>query len=345
MQRPDPDADVKPDSLTEISRRSWRYLTGRTLREFLEDDCLDLAAGLTYYGVLAVFPALIAVISLLGVFGQGPQSVTTILDILQRIIPASGLEVIQPFLEKLTQTSGATLGLVLGVAGALWFVSAYVGAFGRCMNHIYDIREGRPIWKLLPLMGLVTVVLGVLCLCAVLLLILTGPVARAVGDVLGFGSTAVLMWNIVKWPVLVAIVFLVIAVLYSATPNVRQPRFRWLSPGAVLAILTWFAGSLLFGLYVSNFAHYDATYGSIAGVIVLLIWLWVTNIALLLGAELDAEVERARELQGGIRAERTVQLPPRDTRVSDKAAAKHKQDVTGGRKLRKDYSAKSNADR
>jgi membrane protein len=333
-QRPDPDAPEKPNSLSQITRRSWRYLLHRTLREFLRDECPDLAAALTYYGVLAVLPGLIALISLLGVVGQGAESAATVLDIARRVVPATGLEILRPVLEGLTQSSAATLGLVLGVAGALWFVSRYVGAFGRAMNRIYTTPEGRPLWKLEPLMILVTVLLGLLCSCAVLLIVVSGPLARAIGDVLGVGSTVVLVWNIVKWPLLAAIVVVVIALLYYVTPNVRQPRFRWLSPGAVLAIGAWVAGSALFGLYVSNFSNYDAAYGSLAGVIVFLIWLWVANSALLLGAELDAEVERARELQAGIGAERSVQLPPRDTQASDKAAAQQEKDFVAGRRIR-----------
>jgi membrane protein len=170
-------------------------------------------------------------------------------------------------------------------------VSGYVTAFGRVMNQIYAIAEGRPIWKLQPLMILVTLVLGVLCLCAVLLLLISGPLARALGDLLGLGSTAVLVWTIVRWPVMVAITGMVITLLYYVTPNVRQPRFRWLSPGAVLATVVWLAASALFGLFVANFSNFDATYGSLAGAIVFLVWLWLTNTAVLLGAELNAEIE------------------------------------------------------
>ena len=335
--RPDPDDAQKPTSLRQITRRSWRYLLRRTLREFLRDECPDLAGGLTYYGVLAVLPALIALISTLGVVGQQSASVSTILDLARRVVPASSLEVIRPVLERLAQGSGATVGLVLGVAVALWFVAGYVGAFGRAMNRIYGTSEGRPVWKLQPLMLLVTVLLGLLCLLAVLVLVLSGPVARAVGDVLGVGSTTVAVWNVCKWPLLAGVVVVVIALLYYITPNVRQPRFRWLSPGALVALVTWFCGSALFGLYVSNFSSYDAVYGSLAGVIVFLVWLWVSNTALLLGAELDAEIERVRELQGGIEAEREVQLPARDTRASVRQSAKLDSDHAEARRIREDH--------
>ncbi len=334
--RPDPDAPHKPKSLSQISGRSWRYLVPRTFREFLRDECPDLAAGLTYYGVLAALPALIALISILGLIGQRPASVAVILDVAARVVPASGLEMIRPVLDRLAESSGATLALVLGVAVALWFVANYVAAFGRAMNRIYAISEGRPVWKLQPLMLLVTVLLGLLCLFAVLLLVISGPLAVAVGNVLGLGSTTVLIWNICKWPLLAGIVVVVVALLYYITPNVRQPRFRWLSPGALVAIVTWFCGSALFGLYVANFSSYNAVYGSLAGVIVFLVWLWVSNTALLLGAELDAEIERARELQAGIGAEREVQLPPRDTRASTKQDAQLEKDHAEGHRIREE---------
>jgi len=308
------------------------------VREFSRDECLDLAAGLTYYAVLAVLPGLIGLISLLGVVGQGSESVTTILDVARRVVPASSLAIVQPVLERLTQTPGATLSLVLGVVVALYFVSSYVGAFGRAMNRMYRIREGRPIWKLQPIMALLTLLLGLLAFCAILLLVVSGPLARAIGEVLGLGSTVVMVWNIAKWPLLAAIVVVVIALLYYVTPNVRQPRFHWLSPGALLAILTWFVGSALFGLYVTSFSTYDNAYGSLAGVIVFLVWLWVSNIALLLGAELDAEVERARELQAGMPAERDVQLPPRDTRGSVKEEAQQEKEYAAARAIRRRHS-------
>jgi membrane protein len=339
QQRPAPDAAGKPKSLRQITARSWRYLLRRTLREFIRDECPDLAAGLTYSAVLAVPPALIALIATLGLFGQRRASVSTILDVARRIVPPSSLDVVRAALDRLTQSSGATWGLVLGILIALWFVANYVGAFGRAMNRIYGVTEGRPIWKLQPLMLLVTMLLGLLCFLAILLLVLSGPLAEAVGAVLGLGSAAVTLWTVGKWPLLLGVVMVIVALLYYLTPNVRQPRFRWLSPGALLAILTWVVGSALFGVYVANFSNYDAVYGSLAGVIVFLVWLWVTNTALLLGAELDAEIERARELQAGISAEREVQLPPRDTRASAKARAQLDRDHAEAQHIREQSSA------
>jgi membrane protein len=226
------------------------------------------------------------------------------------------------------------VGLVLGLAAALWSASGYTGAFGRGMNRIYEIDEGRPIWKLRPMMLLVTLVTVVLAAAVLVGLVVTGPAAEAVGDAIGLGSTVVTVWSIAKWPVMLLVVMFVVGLLYYATPNVKQPKFRWLSVGAAVAIVIWIIASALFGFYVANFGSYDKTYGSLAGVIVFLLWLWITNLALLLGGELDAELERGRELQAGMPAEEEIQLPPRDTRKSDKAAKKEREDVLRARRLR-----------
>ena len=332
--RPEPDAGGKPSELGQLTRRSWRYLLGRSLREFVRNECMDLAAGLTYYAVLAVLPGLIALVSLLGLLGQGKSSLAAMLEVARQVVPTSGLQIIAPVLTRLTESSGTTWGLVLGVGGALWFVSRYVAAFSRAMNRIYDVHEGRPIWKLEPLLIGITGAIGLLSLAALLLLVISGPLAEAIGNVLQLEAPVVLTWNIAKWPVLLAIVLVFVALLYSVTPNVRQPRFRWLSPGAALAILVWLLASALFGVYVANFGRYGATYGSLGGVIIFLVWLWLTNTALLFGAVLDAEIERARELQAGIPAERHIRLPVRDRRASRKEADAQARDHRRGRELR-----------
>ncbi|WP_262849818.1 YihY/virulence factor BrkB family protein [Mumia quercus] len=331
---PHPDDPSKPESPTDITKPSWTYVVRKALREFSEDECLDLAAALTYYSVLALFPMMIALLSLVGLFGQGRETVDTLLGVLRDVGANSAADTVEPTLVQLSEGSGAGLAFVLGLAVALWSASGYVGAFGRAMNRVYEIDEGRPIWKLRPVMLLVTLITVVLCALVALALVLTGPAAQAVGDAVGLGETAVTVWNIAKWPVMLFAVILVIAILYYATPNVRQPKFRWLSVGAVVAIVVWIIASVAFGFYVANFSNYNRTYGSLAGVVVFLLWLWITNLALLFGAELDAELERGRQLQGGIAAEETIQLPPRDTKKSDKAAAKHEEDVARGRRLR-----------
>lgn len=332
----DPD-EGKVDSPTDLDSRSWRYVARKTVREFGDDQCTDLAAALTYYAVLALFPAAIALTSLLGLVGQGTSAVDEVLGILDDLGAGGVVDAVGPTLRELSASQGAGLALVLGLAGALWSASGYVGAFGRAMNRVYEIDEGRPIWKLRPAMLLLTLVLVVLAAAVLLSLVLTGPVAETVGDAVGLGSTAVLVWQVAKWPVLLAAVVLMVALLYYATPNVKQPRFRWVSLGAALAILTWIVLSAAFGFYVANFSSYDKTYGALGGVIAFLLWLWITNLALLFGAELDAELERGRELQSGIAAEETLQLPPRDTRKIRKARARDAEDVRRGRAIRRHH--------
>lgn len=331
---PEPDAPDKPDSPTDLTGPSWRYVLRKTVREFSDDQCTDLAAALTYYAVLALFPAAIAILSLVGLVGQDEETVDTLLQILRDVGASGAADTLGPTLTELSQTRNAGLGLIIGLVVALWSASGYVGAFGRGMNRVYEVPEGRPIWKLRPLMLLITLVTVLLTALVALSLVLTGPAARAVGDAVGLGDTAVLIWNIAKWPVMLLAVILIVALLYYTTPNVKQPRFRWLSVGAVVAIVIWIVASAGFGFYVANFSSYNRTYGSLAGVVVFLLWLWITNLALLFGAELDAELERGRELQAGLPAEEVIQLPARDTRKSDKAARQARKDVARARRLR-----------
>ncbi|WP_328809576.1 YihY/virulence factor BrkB family protein [Rhodococcus sp. NBC_00294] len=330
----DPDDPRKPDSPTDLTRPSFFYVLRKTAREFSKDQCTDLAAALTYYAVLSLFPALLAVVSLLGVFGQGERTVTAVLDIVSDLGPSSAVDTLRGPVEQLVQAPTAGLALIIGLAGALWSASGYVGAFGRAMNRMYEVDEGRPIWKLRPVMLVVTLV-GLICIAAAgLMLAVSGPVATAVGDAIGAGDTALTVWNIARWPVVLALIVLAVAILYYATPNVQQPKFRWISTGAGMAIVVWILASVLFGFYVANFSSYNKTYGSLAGVIIFLLWLWITNLALLFGAELDSELERGRQLQAGIEAEDHLQLPPRDTRVSEKNEETDREHVERGRALR-----------
>jgi membrane protein len=331
---PDPDSDAKVDSPTDLPTPSKKYVVQKTLREFSKDQCTDIAAALTYYSVLAMFPAVIALLSLVSLVGQGPSTIKTLLDILKQVGADSVAKTLQGPLLELSNTPGAGFALVVGLLGALWSASGYVGAFGRAMNRMYEIQEGRPVWKLRPAMLLLTLVLVVLTAITLVGLVVSGPVAQAIGDTIGLGDAAVTVWGIAKWPVMLAIVVLIVGLLYWGTPNIRQPKFRWISIGAAVAILIWIVLSAAFGFYVGNFSSYDKTYGSLAGVIVFLLWLWITNLALLFGAELDAELERGRQLVSGIEAEETVQLPPRDTRNIEKAEEKHAKDVAKGRELR-----------
>jgi membrane protein len=329
------DSDVKPDSPDDLTKDSWVFLARKTFSEFMKDECTDLAAALTYYAVLSIFPAAIALLSLVGLVGQAEQTVQTLMQILSDLGAGSVATTLEPTLMSLAQAPGAGFALISGLAAALWSASGYVNSFSRAMNRIYEIREGRPVWKLRPIMLLVTLVMLLLAALVAVALVLTGPAAQAVGDAIGLGSSVVTAWNIAKWPVLLIIVVLIVAILYWSTPNVQQPKFRWISLGAFVAIITWILASAAFGFYVANFSSYNKTYGALAGVIVFLLWLWITNLALLFGAELDAEMERTRELQAGVVAEETVQLPPRDSTKIDKQEQKERENVERGRKLRK----------
>lgn len=330
----DPDDPRKPESPTDLTKPSLMFVLKKTAREFGRDQCTDLAAALTYYSVLSLFPALLALVSLLGVFGQGEKTVDAVMQMIDELGPSSAVDTLRGPVEQLVDAPSAGLALVLGLAGALWSASGYVGAFGRAMNRMYEVDEGRPIWKLRPAMLLVTLVALILAAAVALMLAVSGPIAQSIGDTIGLGSTALTVWNIARWPVVLVFVVVIVAVLYWATPNVKQPRFRWISAGAVLAILTWILASAAFALYVSNFGSYNKTYGALAGVIVFLLWLWLTNLALLFGAEFDAELERGRQLQAGMAAEEHLQLPPRDTKASDKNAKKDQEFVEQGRALR-----------
>lgn len=331
---PEPEAAEKPDSPADLHPRSWKYVVRKTIREFSSDQCTDIAAALTYYAVLSVFPGLIAVFSLLGVFGQGRAASDAVLDIVQQVAPGDTAETIRGPIEQIAGSPAAGFALISGIVLAVWSASGYVGAFSRAMNRIYEIEEGRPFWKLKPAQLLVTVIAIALLVIAAIILVVSGPVTEAVGSALGLGDVAQTVWSIAKWPVLAFIVVLIVAILYYATPNAKQPKFRWISIGALIAIVVLALATLGFGFYVANFSNYDRTYGSLAGIIVFLLWLWIANLALLFGAEFDAELERGRQLQAGIAAEKDIQLPPRDTRKSDKAAEKEQADIDAGRDIR-----------
>jgi len=330
---PDPDTGVKPDSPTDLKKRSWKYVLQKTVREFSADQCTDAAAGLVYYSVLALFPALIAIFSVLGVIGQGNAAANAVIDVIRSVAPDAA-DTLRGPIEEIASSPGAGFALVSGIVLALWSASGYVGAFSRAMNRIYEIEEGRPFWKLRPMQLVVTVIAVVAIALIALGLVISGDVTSAIGNALGLGEGLQIAWDIAKWPVMLFVIVLLVAVLYYATPNAKQPKFRWISLGALIAIIVLVLATAGFGVYVANFSDYDRTYGSLAGIIIFLLWLWIANLVLLFGAEFDAELERGRQLQAGIAAERDIQLPARDTRKSDKQAEKERKDVDEGRRIR-----------
>ncbi len=340
---PESDHPGKVEKPTDLKKPSLMVALKNTVREFGSDHCTDLAAALTYYSVQAVFPAILALLSLLGVVGQGSKSVQTVLDVLSPLVAPDMLTQIAKILKPLATSQGAGLALVVGVVGALWSASGYVGAFARAMNRIYEVEEGRPFWKMRPMQLAVTVVSVLLCAVVLLILVVSGPVAQSIGAKIGVGNTAVTVWGIAKWPALLLVVVVVVGLLYWATPNVQQPRLRWISPGAFVAIVIWLLASVAFAFYVANFSSYNKTYGTVGGLLAFLLWIWITNVALLFGAELDSELERSRELQSGIAAEDVLQLPLRDDRGVKKAAAKREKAIAGGRELRERFAHKGDS--
>ncbi len=313
---PDPDDPRKPDSPTDLHKRSWWGVLKRTVTEFKDDNCTDWAAALTYYGVLSLFPALIALTSVVGLVGDPQKTTDALLGIVDRLGPATAVETFgKTIREVVGQQQTAGLVLILGLLGALWSASGYIGAFARAANAIYEVEEGRPFWKLRPLQIVVTLVSVILVALVAVSLVVSGPLARAVGDAVGAGDLTVTLWNYLKWPVLALIVSTMISLLYYAMPNVEQPKFQWFTMGGVLAVVVWVIASAAFAFYVANFGSYNKTYGSLGAVVIFLVWLWLSNLAILFGAEFNAELERGRELQAGMtEAEETIQLPPRDVK-------------------------------
>jgi membrane protein len=310
-----------PDAPTDMTGRSWGGVLKRTAKEFQADNLSDWAAALTYYAILSLFPALLALISILGLVGQ--SATQPLIDNVSTFAPGSAKDIATQAIENLQQgQSAAGVLFVVGLATAVWSASGYIAAFMRASNAIYDIEEGRPIWKTLPVRIGLTVALLLLTAISSVAVVVSGGLARKVGDVIGLGSTAVDVWNIAKWPMLVLLVSFMFALLYWAAPNVKQSGFRWISPGSMLAVVLWIVASAAFAFYVSNFASYNKTYGALGGVIIFLVWLWISNIAVLLGAELNAELERGRRIAGGQPVDQEPYVEPRDTRKMDHPPAR-----------------------
>jgi len=308
----------KPKQPTDVPKPAWGGVIKRTMREFQDDNLTDLAAALTYYGVLAIFPMLIVIVSILGLIGN---SVTQpLIQNLGAVAPGAAQTIFKNAVTNIQAHQGtAGLAFVIGLLVALWSASGYIAAFMRASNVIWDVPEGRPIYKTIPIRLGVTLVTVILLTLSALAVVFTGSLAGKVGNVIGVGSTAVQVWDIAKWPVLLLIVSGILAILYYSAPNVRQPGFRWVSPGSLLAVVLWIAASALFALYVANFGSYNKTYGALASVIVFLVWLWITNVVILFGAELNAELERGRQIEGGQPADQEPYLPLRDEPKKRKA--------------------------
>ncbi|MFF7974229.1 YhjD/YihY/BrkB family envelope integrity protein [Streptomyces sp. NPDC007905] len=314
---PGPEVERRaPDAPTKLPRQAWGKVLKGSLREFKDDELTDRAAALTYYAVLSLFPALLVLVSLLGITGK--SATDKVLNNLKHLTPGPARDIMTRAVEQLQGSSGTGSVLaVVGVALAIWSASGYVAAFIRAANAVYDVPEGRPVWKILPVRLGVTVVLMVLAVISALIVVFTGGLAHQAGQAIGIGDTALTAWSIAKWPVLVLLVTVMVGILYWASPNAKVKGFRWITPGSFLALLIWMIASAGFALYVAGFASYNKTYGTMAGVIVFLVWLWISNLAILLGLEFDAETVRQRAIAGGYPPEAEPYVEPRDTRTWD----------------------------
>ncbi|GAT65839.1 ribonuclease bn [Planomonospora sphaerica] len=304
-----------PETPAQLPPRAWWGVLKRTVGEFRRDNVADWAAALTYYAVLSVFPALIVLVSLSGLVGQ--DVISTILSQVAAIAPQDVTNLVEQQVGNLRRSGGTGLVAIFGLLVALWSASGYIAAFVRAGNAIYDIEEGRPFWKLTPLRVGLTLVFVVLMAASAVIVTFTGELARVAGEALGFGETAVTVWNYAKWPVLLLIASALVMLLYWAAPNVRQPGFPWISPGGVLAVLLWIVVSLGFAVYVANFGSYNKTYGTLGAVVVFLVWLWLSNMAILLGAEFDAELMRAKKIAAGHPPTAEPYAEPRDPAEED----------------------------
>jgi membrane protein len=314
--QPDPSPEEQPTSPLGLDKRSWKGVLRRAMREYKEDALSDWAAALTYRAILALFPGLLVLVSIVGLLGSDTSA--NLLDNLQKNAPASVRGTINTIFENVQNNHGAA-GIIgiLSLLLALWSASGYVAAFMRASNNIYDILEGRPIWKTAPIRLGLTIFLVIVVILAAGIAVLSGGIARDVGNVVGLGSTAVTVWNIAKWPFLLVVAILALALLFWAAPNAKQANFKWITPGGLLTVIVWVAASAGFAVYVANFGSYNKTYGSLAGIVVFLIWLWISNIALLLGAEFDAELQRARAIDQGLPPDQEPYVDLRDDRKLD----------------------------
>jgi membrane protein len=321
------------DSPTDINRAGWRAVLKRSIQQFKYDAVTDRAAALTYFGVLAIFPGLLVLISVMGLLGR--SNVQSLLDNLRHVAPGGVNSFLRTVIEQVQGRSGAaSVGAIVGIVVALWSASGYVGAFARASNAVYNIEEGRPLWRTAVMRVVVTVALVVMLVACSLIVVVTGSVATQIGHALGLGNGLVMAWNIAKWPVLVVIVSMMFSLLYWACPNVKQPGFRWITPGGALAVVIWLVASALFALYVSFSGSYNKTYGSLAAIIIFLVWLWVTNIAILLGVEFNAELQRQQLIEAGLPEDVEPFAEPRDTRKMDESEQKR---VGSAAKAREHY--------
>jgi membrane protein len=318
----------------DLGARSWKFITRSVGRKFAADGAADIAAGLTFHSVLALIPAVLVAVSIVSLLGSESEVVGFALEVIRTVSSPEAADAVSGIIDELTDSSVAGFALVFGVGLTIWAVARYIAALGRGMNRVYEAEEGRSPWALKTMQILVAIMLLVAAALGSVVLMASGPVAHAVGEALSLGDSVLTVWRVLRWPVLLGIVIACVAFLYDRAPNVRHPRFRWLSWGAVVAIVLLAAASALFGLYVTNIADYERVYGSLAGAIIFLLWMWIANLSLMLGVEFDAAVERARELRAGEPAEARPVLPLRDRSRVVRKQARRTAEIQEARRLR-----------
>ncbi|QLD11974.1 YihY/virulence factor BrkB family protein [Microbacterium oleivorans] len=330
-----PQGAQRPGHPGRLRPSTWRYLIRRTFAGFVHDGGMDAAGSLTFFGVLAIFPAGLAVMAIIGIVGDSDEVRDQLLSILSEVAPGAVVDTADTILTNVAGSSSADVTLIISVAIAFWSSSIYVSAFGRSVNRIYGVREGRPYWKRKPIQLGLTIILLAIVMVMICLAAFSGPLVQAVGDAFGIGEGAQGVWAAVRWPAFAAAAVVLIAILYKGTGNIRLPRFGWLGLGAFLALIVMGSASVGFGLYVANFARYDEVFGAFSGVTIFLIWLFLVNVALLLGAEFNSEIERGRELQAGLPAEEHLQLPVRDAAATERRERSERITREHGRLLRR----------
>lgn len=306
-----PAPGLGPQRPADLGKAGIIAAVKRTVKEFRNDNLSIWAAALTYYGVLSIFPGLLVLVAVLGLLDE--SLTRSLQDNVGQVMPAAAREIFDGAIDNVRAgDSRPDLAAIVGLLIAFWTASAYVNAFMKAANIVYDVPEGRPLWRLLSIRLLVTIITGVLLVASTAIVVLSGRLAEQVGEVFGIASTAVDVWDVAKWPVLILLVSLILTILYWVCPNARQGGFRWVRPGGLLAVVMWLAISAGFAIYVANFGSYNETYGAVASVIVFLIWLWLTNVAILFGAEFDAELVRGRAIEAGFPADEEPYVQLRD---------------------------------
>lgn len=318
----------------------------RSFREFFRNSGLDSAASLSFFMVLALFPGVLALVSLLAIVGASDDATEWILDVMYQALDPQGtgelgqdaLQVLDMAEQLLTglaaDTSGPTLAILIGVVGALWSTSSYVNAFSRAMNRLYKVQEGRPQWKRRPQMMGITLLIMIVMVLSFILLVTSGQVALGVGNIIGMGEQFTVLLNWLKPPLMFVMALLVVALLYHLTPNVKRPKFKWFSAGTISALLVLGLAVVGFTVYISRFASYSATYGAIGGVIILVVACWISNIALLMGAIVDIEFARLAQLRQGIAADEELQYPVRDDSLFARKNLSNFRDLVSAQQIR-----------